>query len=249
MNDKIENMPRRSAILGLVGGSAAIALAGLPRASAAATAAATPVANAIACVLRPKQTEGPYFVDEKLNRSDIRSEPADGIAKAGTELRLTFNVLRMDGNACKPLEGAIVDVWHCDAAGVYSDVKDEDARSDTRGKKFLRGYQVTDKNGAVSFVTIYPGWYPGRTVHIHFKIRCDSAPRGAREFTSQLYFDDALSDLVFAGVAYAARGKRDRKNPGDGIYRNGGKELTLAATKDAKGDAYAASFDVGLQFS
>lgn len=240
MNDNSEKEQRRRAVIGLIGASAAIALAGIPRRAMPAAAASTP-----ACVVRPPQTEGPYFVDEKLNRADIRAEPAEGAPKAGTELRLAFNVLGLDGSTCKPLAGAIVDVWHCDAAGVYSDVVD--GKLDMRGKKFLRGYQLTNDDGLARFITIYPGWYEGRAVHIHFKIRTDAAARGAREFTSQLYFDDATSDLVFAEAPYAARGKRERKNADDGIYRGGGKELTLVATKDEKTNIWAATFDIGLQ--
>ena len=97
------------------------------------------------CVVRPEQTEGPYFVDEKLNRSDIRNEPSDNSSKPGVPLRLEFQVSRIAGGACAPLNGAIVDVWHCDALGVYSDVRD--SKFDARGKKFLRGYQQTDTNG------------------------------------------------------------------------------------------------------
>src|SRR5438132_719484 len=90
------------------------------------------------CVARPQQTEGPYFVDEALNRSDIRSDPADGTIRPGTGLDIAFKVSRIASSACVPLAGALVDVWHCDALGVYSDV--EDPSIDTSGKKFLRGY-------------------------------------------------------------------------------------------------------------
>src|SRR3989442_1083318 len=121
------------------------------------------------CIVRPEQTEGPYFVDDRLNRSDIRSDPSDGSVKEGLPLQLALRVHEIRGQACTPLPGAMVDIWHCDALGVYADVRDR--FFDTRGKKFLRGYQVTDAAGTVRFLTIYPGWYPVRTVHIHFKIR------------------------------------------------------------------------------
>lgn len=245
MDNNMENEQRRSAVIGLIGATAAMVLAGVPRRSPAASNPAAPPTGTPACVVRPKQTEGPFFIDEKLNRSDIRADPVDGVPKAGAELRLAFNVLQLDGSACKPIAGAIVDIWHCDAAGVYAGV--DDGTRDTRGKKFLRGYQVTNNDGIARFITIYPGWYQGRTVHIHFKIRTDAAARNAREFTSQLYFDDALSDHVFAEAPYAANGKRDRKNAGDGIYRRGGNELMLFPTRDAKTNVYVAAFDIGLQ--
>ena len=194
------------------------------------------------CIARPEQTEGPYFVDEALNRSDIRSDPSDGSVRPGARLDLTLNVSRLAGGACAPLAGAVVDLWHCDAAGVYSDV--QDPGFDTTGKKFLRGFQTTDANGSARFTTIYPGWYSGRTVHIHFKVR--TSPREARghEFVSQLYFDDAFTDRVHAKPPYASKTGRRRRNGGDGIYRDGGSQLLLAVTPAAEG--YAATFDVAL---
>lgn len=198
------------------------------------------------CVVRPEQTEGPYFVDEKLKRSDIRSDPSDGLVKQGVPLRLVLRVSRITGGSCIPLSGAIVDVWQCDALGVYSDFQDFNGLFDTRGKKFLRGYQVTDTGGKVEFVTIYPGWYPGRTVHIHFKIRTDSAAGRGHEFTSQLYFDESVTDQVHAQAPYANKGQRTRKNDRDGIFRRGGDQLMLRLTKD--GQAHVGTLDIGLQF-
>ena len=194
------------------------------------------------CVVRPEQTEGPYFVDERLNRSDIRSDPTDGRVKSGTQLALTLQVSRLGAGDCHPLPGAQVDIWHCDALGVYSDVRDPGFN--TIGQKFLRGYQVTDGRGEARFVTLYPGWYAGRTVHIHFKIR--TAPRAQRsfEFTSQLYFDDGLTDRVHAAPPYAAQGPRTARNQHDWIFRRGGDQLMLAPTREA--DGYAASFAIGL---
>jgi len=144
-----------------------------------------------ACVLTPEQTEGPYFTDVQLNRSDIRTDPADGSVRAGVPLMLTLRVSSVGGTGCAPLAGAIVDIWHCDAAGVYSDV------AEAVGKRFLRGYQVTDANGGVRFATIYPGWYSGRAVHIHFKVRAKARSGRKYEFSSQLYFDDSVTDRVF----------------------------------------------------
>jgi protocatechuate 3,4-dioxygenase beta subunit len=198
-----------------------------------------------ACVVRPEQTEGPYFVDEMLNRSDIRSDPSDGLVKEGVLLRLLFNVSQIDGSSCIPLAGASVDVWQCDALGVYSDV--QDPGFDTTGKKFLRGYQVTDINGTAEFVTIYPGWYQGRTVHIHFKVRTDPASQQGYEFTSQLYFNDSITDQVHAQEPYAAKGQRTLKNDGDGIFQDAGSQLMLQLAED--GEGYVATFNIGLQVS
>jgi protocatechuate 3,4-dioxygenase beta subunit len=198
-----------------------------------------------ACVVRPEQTAGPFYVDEKLNRSDIRTEPSDHSVKPGVPLRLQFNVSRITGSACEPLAGAMIDVWHCDADGAYSDVRD--SSFDTRGKKFLRGYQLTDAKGVAQFDTIYPGWYEGRAVHIHFKIRSDPASGRGHEFVSQLYFDEAVTDQVHQQAPYNRRGRRTTLNDGDFIFRRGGRQLIPALAKEAQG--YAAKFDIGLQLS
>lgn len=205
-----------------------------------ARAAAVP-----ACVVRPEQTEGPYFVEELLNRSDIRSDPASGVVKPGTPLELAINVSRVSRGDCTPLPGAQVDVWHCDALGVYSDVTDP--RFNTVGQKFLRGYQVTDAAGAARFVTVYPGWYEGRTVHIHFKIRTDPTAARGHQFTSQMYFDDALSQVVYRKPPYAAKGQRTARNGDDRIFQDGGTQLMLAPR--ASSDGYSATFGIGLQIA
>jgi protocatechuate 3,4-dioxygenase beta subunit len=195
------------------------------------------------CIVRPAQTEGPYFVDTGLERSDIRSDPTTGTVCAGLPLTVGIAVARMDRERCTPIAGAHVEVWHCDAAGVYSGVTDK--RFTTVGKQFLRGYQLTNAEGVAQFTTIYPGWYPERTVHIHFKIRTDPAAARGYEFTSQLYFDDAQSDKVFTRPPYAERGQRYVRNPGDGIFRkSGGKSLLFRPT--AFGEGLAGTFPIGL---
>jgi len=206
-------------------------------------ASTDPSGTSSSCVVRPELTEGPYYVDEELKRSDIRSDPSDGSVKAGALLALTFNVSSAASAACTPLSGAIVDLWHCDALGVYSDVAD--AGFNTVGKKFLRGYQVTDADGVARFTTIYPGWYQGRAVHMHFKVRSDASASSAYEFTSQLFFDDSLTDQVHAQAPYSAKGQRTLRNSGDGIYNSGGAQLVLDVTQAS--DGYAATFDIALE--
>ena len=195
------------------------------------------------CVVTPAQTEGPYFIDEKLNRVDIRSDPASGTVSDGALLDLEVRVFRVAGGTCEPLANAMVDVWQCDAKGIYSDVRDMNGFFTTTGQKFLRGYQQTDAIGVARFTTIYPGWYQGRCVHIHFKVRSSAGGRST-EFTSQLYFDDAFTDAVYAQApAYAKAGQRVR-NERDGIYRQGGRQLMMPVT--AAGNGYKGTFEIGL---
>jgi protocatechuate 3,4-dioxygenase beta subunit len=198
-----------------------------------------------ACVARPEQTAGPYFVDAKLNRSDIRSDAGSGEVKEGAPLDLVLAVSALGAGGCAPLAGAHVDIWHCDAMGVYSGV--EDPGFTTVGQTFLRGYQLTDDAGEVRFRTIYPGWYPGRAVHIHFKIRTDPGSARGHEFTSQLYFDEALTGRVFSRMPYAGKTGKPDRNADDAIFARGGDQLLLAPK--SAGDGYAARFEVGLQLT
>ncbi|MEO7911146.1 MAG: intradiol ring-cleavage dioxygenase [Roseiflexaceae bacterium] len=222
----------------------AVAMTSDPTAAATAsaemaTAAAGNVAAVPACVVRPEVTEGPYYVDEDLDRSDIRSDPTTGTVKEGTPLVLTFNISQVSSGSCTPLSGAIVNVWHCDAVGAYSDVSDPGFN--TEGQKWLRGSQTTDANGQASFTTIYPGWYSGRAVHIHYKVR----PNETKVFTSQLFFDDTLSQQVLTQAPYVSKSNTpDTLNSTDSIYQ---ELMLLTTTKTDQG--YAAMFDIGMDLS
>jgi len=237
-------LSRREALALL--GASGVALLARPLAAGAATPMSANPGALPACVARPQQTAGPFFVDEALDRSDIRSDPASGELTPGAPLRLTFRVSRLTGNDCAPLPAARVDVWQCDAAGRYSDVREWGGSA--TAQKFLRGFQVTDASGSATFTTIYPGAYEGRAVHVHFKIRTPASGAAAREFTSQLYFDDELSDRVYALPPYASVAPRRRmRNDRDGLFRVNGRQLVLDVREDAGG--YASSFDIGLQIT
>ena len=201
----------------------------------------------------PQQTEGPYFVDEKLDRSDIRSDPFDGSVQEGIPLTLVLHVYDIDNGTCIPLKGAQVDIWHANALGVYSDVQ----QLGTSGKKFLRGYQVTDGNGTVGFNTIYPGWYEGRAVHIHFKIRTFEGTNETLEFTSQFFMNDTISDQVYSQSLYSQHGTRDTRNNQDGIFNGAstdgvlqsraGEHVILNLAKQDQG--YIGTFNIGLKLN
>jgi protocatechuate 3,4-dioxygenase beta subunit len=201
----------RRKLLGLAGAAGAVyvvgagrdgRLIGLTQVAEEGTAMAAN-AQGLACVLTPSKTEGPYFVDERLNRSDIRVDTSDGSVEAGVPLRLTINVYDV-ANDCAPVQGAAVDIWHANARGVYSDV----SQNGTVGQKWLRGYQNTDANGSVQFLTVYPGWYSGRAIHVHFKIRLYDGSSETYEFTSQIFFDESVNSAVMQQSAYSGRARR-----------------------------------------
>lgn len=242
-------LSRRAALKlsGIASGTAAAGLIGARVADAqgGTSAGSSGVTGLPGCVVRPAMTEGPFFVDEKLNRSDIRSDSKTKAISAGLPLTLTFLVSKVGAGKCEPRSGVMVDIWHCDALGKYSG----EQREGTVGKNDLRGYQMTDASGKAVFKTIYPGWYNGRAVHIHFKLRTVAGGKVTGEFTSQVFFDDALSDAVYALEPYTAKsGKRNVLNGGDMIYKNGGSQMLLALKGDAK-TGYSATFDVGLNIA
>ncbi|HZW89803.1 MAG TPA: hypothetical protein VFF12_12050 [Myxococcaceae bacterium] len=171
-----------------------------------------------ACVFSPTLTAGPYWRGDALHRSDLRwdSQPTSAEEpRPGVALALTIRVSALAEEECHPLRGAQVDLWQCDAQGIYSGLPERG----TAGRDFLRGFQVTDRAGLVQFLTVYPGWYPGRTVHIHAKVRTfDPFGEVTTEVSTQLFFDDAVTDGVLATEAYAGRGPRDTRNATDAIF-------------------------------
>src|SRR5688572_29269014 len=180
-----------------------------PRATNESTA--TDFDGARTCRQTAEQTEGPFYFDVDEIRGDIRED------RDGSELRLG---IRVRDAACEPLPNAVVDIWHCDAEGSYS----------TEPDTYLRGAQVTNRDGVAEFTTIYPGWYPGRTIHIHAKVHLDRTT----VLTTQLYFDDAFSARVFTrDEAYPGESNRDGFNASDGICD---EELELTLSED--GEAY-----------
>lgn len=234
------------ALLGVAGAgvvaSRVRAQSGLDRVVAAAPASGS-APWLPACVVTPAQMEGPYFVDEKLNRVDIRADPGTGKVSTGAPLDVDLRVFRVANGTCEPMAGAMVDFWQCDALGIYSDVRDTNGYFNTAGQKFLRGYQMTDSTGLAKFTTVYPGWYQGRTVHIHFKVRATSGGRNL-EFTSQLYFDDAFTDKVLALPPYNTKTGARTTNERDGIYRQGGQQLMMAVAE--RNSRYHGTFDIGM---
>jgi len=227
---------RRGSLVKL-GGAAVAAVAGwkavdsVDSASGAGAGPAAVATGLVSCVLTPEQTEGPYYLPgDKVRRNVTEGRP--GVA-------LTLKLTVVDVSTCKPIKGAAVDIWHCDAGGVYSGTSVQGTEDET----FLRGIQKTDAKGVATFKTIYPGWYQGRTVHIHVRV----ALGGNIVHTGQLYFSDATTDKVYKRTPYSSRPARTLRNTGDSIYRNGGKRSTLKLTKT--GSVYTGSITMGVQRS
>ena len=213
--------------------------AALPKVAGAVNAASTP-----ACVLSPEMTEGPFFVEERLERSDLVADAASEPGVRGAlPLLLTLTLVDVR-RQCAPLSGVQVDVWHTDALGNYSDVQGQ------RGRTFCRGYQVTDAAGRVSFTTIYPGWYPGRTIHIHVKARrFDATRRATGEYTTQVYFDERTNDAVMALPPYARRGRRTTTNARDGVYGNASNLIVSTAPRPENAPGLTGAVTLGLDIA
>ena len=199
-----------------------------PTSTTTSTPTVTPSASDV-LVVTPDATEGPFFVDERLNRSDLTGGSADPDVANGLPLTLAIAVYQYVNGTLTPLPNAQVDVWHADTVGVYSDENNGGIQAEnTLGQNFLRGYQVTNENGVVNFTTIYPGWYQGRTIHIHFKIRLFNASGNTTyEFTSQWFFQESLNDQVMATSPYNSRGSRSVLNANDRVYNDIGDDGTI----------------------
>lgn len=227
----------RRNVLGLIAvtasGGASMSAAAFAQAASASTALLMP--DAQVCVLTPETTEGPFYFDPDLDRSDI-TEGRDGLPLAVR--------LQVVDQQCRPIAGARVDIWHADARGIYSGYsgQGDDRSLDTTGQKFLRGIRTTDASGIVEFRTIYPGWYRGRTAHIHFKVIVDDSD----VLAGQIFFPDDLSEHVYTTrVPYTDRSsKRDMFNKDDRIAIDAGP-ASHAAIREG-GDVYRALMIIGV---
>ena len=233
------DLSRRRALQGLTLGAAGSGLVGSsPTHAAEPAAAANPQG---VCVLFPQAVEGPFYFDPKLVRSDI----AEG--RPGAPLQISLRVI--ESGVCTPIVNARVDIWHADASGIYSGYEGQGAARDVsaNGQTYLRGTQLTDANGVAAFRSVYPGWYPGRTPHIHLKVFLDHATL----VTGQMYFPDDLSAKIYKERApYNDRPVPDTTNARDFIFASGNREgggTVLSANAD--GETIAAALLIAVDRS
>jgi protocatechuate 3,4-dioxygenase beta subunit len=179
------------------------------------------------CRLLPQAVEGPFYFDPKLVRSNIAEETP------GVPLRLELRII--ESGTCTPIPNARVDVWHANPEGLYSGYTGQGPghATSTEGESFLRGTQITDAAGRVAFTTVYPGWYPGRTPHIHVKIFLGTT----RLATAQVYFPDEFSARIYTTYEpYSRRSVPDTTNDEDAIFRDGERDgggTVLTVSEDA----------------
>ena len=192
----------RRTVLTTVGGAGLAAAFGT-KAVALLTEDAEAADAASTCLLTPEATEGPYWVENSLTRRDIRA------GKAGLPLVLRFTI--MNARTCRPIDRADVEIWHCDALGNYSAVNGASSR-------FLRGHQRSNALGKAEFLTIFPGWYRGRTPHIHMKVHVG----GDEVHTGQIFFNETIAAQVYKQAPYASRGRYDTPHSRDSIYEQAG---------------------------
>lgn len=231
-------MPRRAAVLRLVGAAGAAAAwacgSSTPTSPSATTTTGTTgsttgtASTNGACAVTPQETAGPFPSIVSIVRSDIRE------GKTGVPLNLAIKVVNAN-NGCTPVAGANVEIWHCDVTGNYSEYGSQTAQS------YLRGIQTTDANGQVNFTTVYPGWYQGRATHIHIEVKVNS--RSVK--VTQIAFPESINNTVYASSVYASRGSNPMANLADDIFRDSlASELVTPVGDPSSG--YSASCQVGI---
>ena len=246
-NDETQNrssrrgLRRRDAFVAM----GTLGLGGVLGATRLGSATADAEAAAASCVLTPEVTEGPYWIENGLTRHDIRA------GRPGLPLEIVFTV--ENAKTCTPIANADVEIWHCDAAGVYSGYESlsQGANGTTPGappagappsgtpptappsgggapgghqtptddKRYLRGHQRSDADGKVSFLTVFPGWYRGRTPHVHLKVHVG----GSVVHTGQVFFNEAVTAAVYKRAPYKSHGQPDTSHAADTIFAAAGK--------------------------
>ena len=220
----------RRGLIGVLGGGVASVAFGAPALEAFGANDGT----VAACVLTPEVTEGPYWIDDKLTRRDVRE------GRPGLPLVLELTVV--NAKTCRPIKGADVEIWHADASGNYSGFDGGSSGGGGFGgsgpqtkTRYLRGHQRSDASGKASFLTVFPGWYPGRTPHVHMKVHVGGADRVVH--TGQVFFNEAIQASVYRTGAYARRGQADTSHAQDLIYAQAGGSRAVVRLSRRPGGA------------
>lgn len=200
--------------------------------------------NSGSCVIIPQETRGPYPLDLSSNPNFFRQDVTDG--KTGVPLNLTLVVVNVN-DECRPIANARVDLWHCDKDGRYSGYSNQTGGVSTVGETFLRGIQLTDANGEVTFNTIYPGWYNGRVTHIHFQVYLNNGLVA----TSQVAFPEDITRAIYETSLYAARGQNTSvaSNAADSVFGSPSADLQYelcTMTENSETGGYDALLNVGI---
>ena len=196
------------------------------------------------CVLQPEVTEGPYWIDQKLTRRDVRE------GKPGLPLVLAVTVV--NARTCRPIKAADVEIWHCDASGNYSGFDSGSGGNGPGGPggggpatstRYLRGHQPSNAAGVATFLTVFPGWYPGRTPHIHLKVHIG---QDRVVHTGQVFFPEAVQARVYGAGAYAGRGNADTPHARDMIYAQAGGSRAVVKLVKRKAGGYIGRIVIGV---
>jgi len=215
-------------------------------ASTSAVVDVTVTASTSACSETLEGEEGPYFVDDSASgylRTNILSNIDGTSTQTGIPLTLTIYVFDAK-NSCAAMQSVQMDIWHCNATGIYS----AESSESTVGESWLRGYQISDVSGMVEFTTIVPGWYSGRTTHIHLRLRStydDTDDSGTN--TTQLFFDQTLVDTIDTTVSpYSTLGTNPTTNATDRVYADQVDGTTLMTLTGSNSAGYTATAKVYL---
>jgi protocatechuate 3,4-dioxygenase beta subunit len=214
--------------------------------STSAAVTVTVTGSTAACTETLEGEEGPYFVDDSASgymRSNILSNLDGSSTQTGVPFTMTVYVYDEE-NACAAMQGVQVDIWHCNASGIYS----AESSESTSSQSWLRGYQITDANGMVQFVTVIPGWYSGRTTHIHMRLRStyDSTSNSGTN-TMQVFFDQTLVDTLATSVSpYKSEGVNPTTNASDRVYSQQEEGTTLLTLTGDNTSGYTATAKIYL---
>lgn len=193
------------------------------------------------CVLTPTEVAGPFPLDLTENTTYFRQD----VRETQTGVRLNLKLKIMGVNNCEPMQNYRVNIWHCNNVGLYSGYSQQNNQGQA-GLTYLRGYQMTDANGEVDFITIFPGWYSGRICHIHFQVYVNSSYAAI----SQLAFDTTTKNAIYAANSTLyPNGSDPMTFSSDNIFNDGYDQQIATLTPNTETGGYDAYLEVYIQGS